>query len=1039
MNPSTRFFPHRFHLGWLLLALGVFALPTGFAARARTLTLNLELAHLQYSQWDPNFPGGAYYTVNVLLNSDLAPLTIDEVDSPPLAGSTNLAFVGTETGCGEYYFTDLDSITDTITNGTWTLIVNKGDPSQEQYFFTVSLSGLAPAMFSTSQIYLPLDGNTAVATNTPFYWSDPMAWDDITLTVFSLDDSFSDAASFATVTTNWTDAPILPPGTNEFEVTCQTNGTTWFTVSTPTNNLSQPFTNLVIQTTLSVFNQSAFLVTLTATNPPASTNNPIALGDAVNAPQLAWATSGDADWFGEATNADDGVAAAQSGVIDAGQTSTLETTVTVTNAQTDVFFWCQIQDDDDDFTLSFYMDGALTFGTTGGQPWSQAGPFTLVTGVHTLQWIASADASGTDSPTNDAAWVDEVSLVPVPTLTATDSPRVGQVPLTVQFTAPAVDDAGNAITSWSWDFGDGTAGNTQNASHTYTRGGTFTPGLWVADAAGVDPIINGLNPVTALTLSPAQIAANLPGALGDFTYDNFRNPKSLQLLGNAASVTTADGPVLQLTPSAIGQAGAAWSAAPIALTPGGGFSTFFMFRLSQPGGMVDIDGVPGGDGIAFLIQSAGYLYGTAGGGLGYEGIPNSLAVEFDTWDNGPQNGTPGDINGNHVAINSNGAANDPISVPVTDPLNNGQIWYVWIDYDGLSQDLEVRLSETPVRPLTNLLSTPVNLPAILGTTNAFVGFTAATGAAYEEQDILAWKFMALPTTRVTGTFALTNPPPGFLINDGVVLEQYQYVVAGLRFTNYTCAPMIFTTNADGQIAFATALGNFGPDALDDAVNDQAAAIEAALSTNAAAPEAADANINSFALLAAYANSTSPDTGALLNSYDHGTGYPAFLLNADFDTVYPLDEDDYVTLLGQVAANPPPGLFPPPVLTQLAAADPASDGVDAPLLIPPDADGNCNGWSTTFRPGREAGTVTARQQVVYSAPMPLLIFSPRNDGANFVFDFVTVSNQNYTVWANPDLATANWGAYTNLPGDGYLQKITVALTNQAQNFFRLSSP
>lgn len=39
----------------------------------------------------------------------------------------------------------------------------------------------------------------------------------------------------------------------------------------------------------------------------------------------------------------------------------------------------------------------------------------------------------------------------------------------------------------------------------------------------------------------------------------------------------------------------------------------------------------GGSGFAFVLQAAGAsAVGRAGSGLGYDGIPNSLAIEFDT-------------------------------------------------------------------------------------------------------------------------------------------------------------------------------------------------------------------------------------------------------------------------------------------------------------------------------------------------------------------------------------------------------------------------
>jgi hypothetical protein len=65
----------------------------------------------------------------------------------------------------------------------------------------------------------------------------------------------------------------------------------------------------------------------------------------------------------------------------------------------------------------------------------------------------------------------------------------------VQFTTPAVDDKGNTITTWYWNFGDGTTNNdhAQNQLHTYTNNGPFFPSLVAINNNG-DSII-GSGPV----------------------------------------------------------------------------------------------------------------------------------------------------------------------------------------------------------------------------------------------------------------------------------------------------------------------------------------------------------------------------------------------------------------------------------------------------------------------------------------------------------------------------------------------------------------
>jgi hypothetical protein len=47
------------------------------------------------------------------------------------------------------------------------------------------------------------------------------------------------------------------------------------------------------------------------------------------------------------------------------------------------------------------------------------------------------------------------------------------------------------------------------------------------------------------------------------------------------------------------------------------------------------------DGITFALTTYSNNYGSAGMGLGYQGLPQSVAVEFDTYNNGqPIGATP---------------------------------------------------------------------------------------------------------------------------------------------------------------------------------------------------------------------------------------------------------------------------------------------------------------------------------------------------------------------------------------------------------------
>ena len=220
------------------------------------------------------------------------------------------------------------------------------------------------------------------------------------------------------------------------------------------------------------------------------------------------------------------------------------------------------------------------------------------------------------------------------------------------------------------------------------------------------------------------------------TFNDFTDSSSLTLNNDAKIVNKDNKSVLRLTESLPYQGGSAFFTNPISLDTEVSFSSAFDFQISNSMGISDIDGV-GADGIAFLLHTVDNKVGNVGGGIGYQGLDNSLAIEFDTYYNWRVE--PGD-GGNHVGINLNGDINSVVSQHVDTRMNNGGIWSAWVDYDGSSDLLEVRLSQTSDRPDNPLLSYNVDLTSVFGSTDVFVGFSSATGAGYGEHDILAWQF-----------------------------------------------------------------------------------------------------------------------------------------------------------------------------------------------------------------------------------------------------------------------------------------------------------
>ncbi len=174
---------------------------------------------------------------------------------------------------------------------------------------------------------------------------------------------------------------------------------------------------------------------------------------------------------------------------------------------------------------------------------------------------------------------------------------------------------------------------------------------------------------------------------------------------------------------------------PITLSSHRSFSAYFTFRMTntQCGTKTN----EGADGLAFIIQPDITAFGTHGGGIGYEKIPNSVAIELDTHQNPGLN----DPVKNHVGISLNG---DPKSVAVAEipfTINNGEIHHAWIDYDGKDDTLEVRVASSNTRPSAPLLSHKIDLEKTLAT-EEFVGFTAGTGTCLQQHEIFSFFFNA---------------------------------------------------------------------------------------------------------------------------------------------------------------------------------------------------------------------------------------------------------------------------------------------------------
>ncbi|HUR28981.1 MAG TPA: PQQ-dependent sugar dehydrogenase, partial [Planctomycetota bacterium] len=236
-------------------------------------------------------------------------------------------------------------------------------------------------------------------------------------------------------------------------------------------------------------------------------------------------------------------------------------------------------------------------------------------------------------------------------------------------------------------------------------------------------------------LRPALPLALLTlGARADFDYFDFASTAGTTLVGVAAQ----NGNRIRLVPATGSVVGGAWFQTKQSVASG--FETTFTFQLGA---------AAGADGFAFLLQNTSSSpLGGNGCQLGYHGIANSLAVEFDTY----SNTTCASVNVNdppglHVSVHSLGQAANSVSesaslaaTQAVPDFANGAVHTGRILCQSGVLSVYVDNLAQPV------LSATVNLGQLLALDQgrAWVGFTAATGGLAEAHDLLAWHFDETP-------------------------------------------------------------------------------------------------------------------------------------------------------------------------------------------------------------------------------------------------------------------------------------------------------
>ncbi|MCA8943355.1 MAG: hypothetical protein KDB80_12400, partial [Planctomycetes bacterium] len=252
------------------------------------------------------------------------------------------------------------------------------------------------------------------------------------------------------------------------------------------------------------------------------------------------------------------------------------------------------------------------------------------------------------------------------------------------------------------------------------------------------------------------LALNVSIHAQGFEYPTFGSTTGLTLNGNA--FTSASEILFGTLP---GEVGSVWRtpAQPVAA----GFTTTFDFDMVGSGF----------GGFAFVVQNnaaGASALGANEEGLGYDGLDNLIAVEFDTIAN-PAVAHDLGLPNPHVAIHRNLPGQPNLSAPIASAgvgILTAVSPRVRIDY--------VPGTLTVFYGGSVLLSVPLDLGADLSLAagNAFVGFTGSTSSIAPiavETRLQSWYFSPLPPPQPSSPFGFMRPdfasPTGLVLNGNV--------------------------------------------------------------------------------------------------------------------------------------------------------------------------------------------------------------------------------------------------------------------------------
>jgi len=415
-------------------------------------------------------------------------------------------------------------------------------------------------------------------------------------------------------------------------------------------------------------------------------------------------------------------------------------------------------------TLSDSTAGATIYYTTNGTtPTASSSVYTTpitVSATTTIEAMASAPGYDQSAVSSAAYTLSTQAATPV------ISPGTSTIPEPVSVTI--TDATGGATIYYT------TNGSTPTTASTkYTGAVTVSSSETLNAIAAASGLSNSDVASATYTLDSGATGINFPVGFAD--------SGGLIALNGVADL---DDSRLQMTDGNTNEASTAWFYQPVNIQS---FNTTFSFQLSNPVG----------NGVTFAIQGNSIsALGNTGSGLGFQWIPNSLAIKFDF------NTVVGAGTDSTGLFTQGGLPTAPAIDLTTTGINlqSDDLFDVAVTYNGSVMSMTITDTVTGAAYSTSWY---VNIPSIVGGDTAFVGFTGGAGTTSSSQKLLTWVYNTGSTAAPLSTTPIFSPAGGNYATSQSVTMSSLTSGAQIYYTTNGSTPTTSSTLYSGPVTVSS--------------------------------------------------------------------------------------------------------------------------------------------------------------------------------------------------------------------------------------------